>query len=177
MRFGVDQSIPVGDASILYTRFAGNFTEFIPLNLFGFNEGSRTLVLNVQAGTMIGDVPPYDAFNLGGASSVRGYRKGRLAAGGSFVQTTAEYRFPIFSFTALRYNFDVGGTLFFDYGTDFGTAGEVIGKPGRVRNKPGDGFGYGFGLRTRSPFGLVRLEFGLNDRGDGEVYFELGGRF
>ena len=175
--FGMDQFIPIGDASILSNRISANYTQFIPLNLFGFTEGPRTLVLNFQGGTIIGDTPPYEAFSLGGSSSVRGYGGGEVGTGKSFIQTTAEYRFPIFSFIAFQEGIDVGGALFFDYATDLGSGDAVIGTPGESRDKPGDGFGYGVGLRARTPVGPVRLELGINDEGDTEVIFNIGDRF
>ena len=175
--FGTDQSIPIGDADILFNRLSANYTQFLPLNLFGFTEGPRTLVLNVQGGTIIGDTPPYEAFSLGGSSSVRGYSKGELGTGESFVQATAEYRFPMFAFSAFDDDIDVGGTLFFDYGSDLGTGDDVIGEPAEARDKPGDGFGYGLGVRALTSVGAVRLEFGLNDEGDSQVIFKIGDRF
>ncbi len=175
--FGLDQSIPIGDADILFTRLSANYTQFLPLNLFGFTEGPRTLVLNLQGGTILGDSPPYDSFSLGGSSSVRGYGSGEVGTGESFVQATAEYRFPIVSFNAFDDDVDLGGTLFFDYATDLGTGDEVIGQPAEVRNKPGDGFGYGVGLRALTSLGPVRLEFGISDEGDTRVIFNVGDRF
>ncbi|MEO0455269.1 MAG: BamA/TamA family outer membrane protein [Cyanobacteria bacterium P01_A01_bin.114] len=175
--FGTEQSIPIGDADILFNRLSANYTQFIPLNLFGFTEGPRTLVLNLQGGTIIGDTPPYEAFSLGGSNSVRGYSSGELGTGESFIQATAEYRFPMFSFNALDDDVDVGGTLFFDYGTDLGTGDDVIGAPAEARDKPGDGFGYGLGVRAVTSFGAVRLEFGVNDEGDSEFIFKIGDRF
>ena len=175
--FGLDQSIPVGEADILFTRLSANYTQFLPLDLFGFTSGPRTLVLNLQGGTILGDTPPYDAFSLGGSSSVRGYGSGEVGTGESFVQATAEYRFPMFGFNAFDNDIDVGGTLFFDYATDLGTGDEVIGEPAEVRGKPGDGFGYGVGLRALTPVGAVRLELGINDEGDSQVIFKIGDRF
>ncbi|MEM9165200.1 MAG: BamA/TamA family outer membrane protein, partial [Cyanobacteria bacterium P01_F01_bin.4] len=175
--FGTDQSIPIGDADILFNRLSANYTQFIPLNLFGFTEGPRTLVLNLQGGTIIGDTPPYEAFSLGGSNSVRGYSSGEVGTGESFVQATAEYRFPMFSFSALDDDVDVGGTLFFDYATDLGTGDNVIGAPAEARDKPGDGFGYGLGIRALTAIGAVRLEFAINDEGDSEFIFKIGDRF
>ncbi|MEL6381185.1 MAG: BamA/TamA family outer membrane protein [Cyanobacteria bacterium J06626_18] len=174
---GMDQSIPIGDADILFNRLSANYTQYVPLNLFGFAEGPRTLVLNAQGGTIIGDAPPYEAFSLGGPSSVRGYDTGGLGTGRSFIQATAEYRFPIFDLTLFREDIDVGGTLFFDYATDLGSGDTVIGEPAEVRDKPGNGFGYGVGLRALTPIGPVRLEFGLNDEGSSQVIFNVGDRF
>ena len=175
--FGTDQSIPIGDADILFNRLSANYTQYVPLNLFGFTEGPRTLVLNVQGGTIIGDTPPYEAFSLGGSSSVRGYSSGELGTGESFVQATAEYRFPMFSFSAFDDDVDLGGTLFFDYASDLGTGDDVIGEPAEARDKPGDGFGYGVGVRALTSVGALRLEFGLNDEGDSQVIFQIGDRF
>ena len=67
--------------------------------------------------------------------------------------------------------------LFFDYGTDLGTADQVIGKPAIVRDRPGDGFGYGLGVQWRSRFGLFKLEGGLNDQGNTEFALSGGTRF
>ncbi|NJN59633.1 MAG: BamA/TamA family outer membrane protein [Leptolyngbyaceae cyanobacterium SL_5_9] len=177
LRVGIDQSIPIGEGNILFNRLAANYTRFIPLPLFGFTEGPRTLVLNIQGGTFIGDLPPYEAFSLGGTGSVRGYGSGDVGTGRSFLQGTAEYRFPLFELNAFGEDIDIGGTLFVDYATDLGTGDNVPGEPGEVRDKPGDGLGYGVGLRARTPFGPVRLEFGLNDQGDSEVIFNVGDRF
>jgi hypothetical protein len=55
-----------------------------------------------------GDIPPYEAFALGGTNSIRGYDEGDVGSGRSYAQFTAEYRFPLFSF--------LGGALFFDAG-------------------------------------------------------------
>lgn len=174
LRFAADQAIPIGNADIDFTRFSGSISQFIPLNLFGFTAGPRTLALNFQAGTVFGDVPPYEAYNLGGSESVRGYGKGDVGSGSSFIQATAEYRFPIFSFTTKEKKFDVGGVLFVDYATDLDTDDEVTGNPAEARDKPGDGLGFGAGLRARTPIGLLRIEFALNDDGDSELHFVLG---
>ncbi|MGV2829041.1 BamA/TamA family outer membrane protein [Myxosarcina sp. GI1(2024)] len=177
LQLGSDQSIPIGDASITYNRLAANYTQYLPLNLFGFSEGARTLVLNFQGGTILGEVPPYDAFILGGSSSVRGYGAGELGTGRSFVQTTAEYRYPITVIALFNREIDLGGTVFFDYASDLGTDDDVIGRPALVRDKPGSGFGYGLGLRALTPVGAVRLEFALNDEGGSEIIFKIGDRF
>lgn len=172
-----DQSIPIGDASLFFNRLSANYTHYIPLSLFRFTEGDSTLVLNLQGGTIIGDTPAYEAFSLGGSKSVRGYGRGKLGTGKSFVQASAEYRFPMFSFDAFKEEFDIGGTLFIDYGSDLGTADDVSGIPAIARDKPGDGFGYGFGLRALTPVVVLKLEFGLNDDGDSLVTFAIGDRF
>ena len=177
LEFGSDQYFPIGEAEIIANRLAANYTQYLPLRLFGFSEGARTLVLNVQGGTILGDAIPYDAFILGGSSSVRGYDTGEISTSRSFIQASAEYRYPISSFNAFSNQFDVGGTVFIDYATDLGSADAVIGQPAVVRDRPGDGFGYGLGLRTQTPIGTVRTEFALNDEGEAEFVFAIGDRF
>jgi len=171
LRLGVDQSIPLGSGSILFNRVRGSYSYFIPVDFTNFTEegSGETLAFNVQAGTVFGDLPPYEAFSLGGTNSVRGYQQGDVGAGRSFVQATAEYRFPIFSI--------VGGALFLDVGTDLGTGEDVPGEPAEVRDKPGSGFGYGAGVRVQSPLGPIRVDFGLNDNGDSRIHFGIGERF
>lgn len=177
IRFGLDQAVPVGDASILFTRLSANVSRFIPLNLLRFSEGSDVLVLNLQGGTMVGDVPPYEAYTLGGDNSVRGFEGGGVGSGRSFIQTTAEYRFPVTSLRVFQTPIAVAGNLFFDYGTNLGTQSTVIGRPGVVREKPGAGLGYGFGLLFNTPFSLFRLGLGFNDRGDTVIHATAGDRF
>ncbi len=177
LRSSIDTSIPIGDASIAYGRFAGSFSQYIPLNLFGFSEGSKTLILGFLAGTIVGDVPPYEAFSMGGSRSVRGYSGGELGTGSSFLIASTEYRFPIASNLNVLVDFDIQGALFFDYGTDLGTADEVIGNPGDARDKSGDGFGYGVGVHFKTDFGLVRMEFALNDQGDFTSHLTVGDRY
>ena len=177
LEFGSDQYFPVGEAEIVANRLAANYTQYLPLRLFGFSEGARTLVLNLQGGTILGDAIPYGAFILGGSSSVRGYDTAEISTSRSFVQASAEYRYPISSFDAFNNQFDVGGTVFIDYATDLGSADAVIGQPAVVRDRPGDGFGYGLGLRTQTPIGTVRTEFALNDEGEAEFVFAIGDRF
>ncbi|AFY87760.1 MULTISPECIES: BamA/TamA family outer membrane protein [Chroococcidiopsis] len=169
LRLGVEQSIPIGSGSILLNRLRGSYSQYIPVNFTSFNEGPETLAFNIQAGTVIGDLPPYEAFSIGGSNSVRGYGEGELGSGRSFVTATAEYRFPIFSV--------VGGALFVDFGSDLGTAGNVPGEPAILLDKPGTGVGYGVGVRVNSPLGPLRLDYGLNSDGDSRIQFGIGEKF
>jgi outer membrane protein insertion porin family len=169
LRLGVEQSIPIGGGSILLTRLRGSYSYYIPVQFTNFTEGPQALAFNLQAGTVLGDLPPYEAFSLGGSSSVRGYEEGDVGAGRSFIQATAEYRFPIIS--------AIGGALFVDFASDFGTGDNVPGDPAGVRGKPGTGFGFGLGVRVQSPLGPIRVDYGLNDEGDSRIHFGIGERF
>ncbi len=169
VRFGVEQSVPIGSGNILLSRFRGSYSRYIPVNFINFSDGPQALAFNVQGGTVLGDLPPYEAFLLGGSNSVRGYDEGDLGSGRSFVQATAEYRFPVFSI--------VGGALFFDVGTDLGSGNNVPGDPAGVRGKSGSGFGYGVGVRVQSPLGPIRIDYGFTDEGDSRLHFGIGERF
>ncbi|MBV8884235.1 MAG: BamA/TamA family outer membrane protein [Chroococcidiopsidaceae cyanobacterium CP_BM_RX_35] len=168
-RIGDEQSVPIGLGNILLNRVRGSYSQYFPVKLINFSKGPQTLAFNIQSGTIIGDLPPYEAFAIGGTDSVRGYREGGLASARSFVQGTVEYRFPLFSI--------IGGALFFDAATDLGTDSLVPGKPAVIRGKPGSGFGYGIGVRVRSPLGPIRIDYGINDRGSSRIEFGIGERF
>ena len=177
LRLGLEQSIPLGRGNITYTRAVANGSQFIPLGLVRLGDYTDTLVLNLQGGVTLGDLPPYGTFNLGGINTVRGYQMGAVAAGRHFVLMTAEYRFPLADVTLFDYELPVAGMLFFDYGKDFDSGDTVLGTPGPIRGKPGNGVGYGLGLQSYTPFGMLRLEYGLNGRGRSQLQFTVGDRF
>ncbi len=169
LRFGVEQSIPVGSGSILLNRLRASYSFYLPVKYTNFTPGAQTLAFSFKAGTIFGDLPPYEAFALGGANSVRGYNEGEMGAGRSFLEGSVEYRFPIISF--------IGGALFVDAGTDLGTGRNVPGNPAGVRKKPGSGYGYGLGVRIQSPLGPIRIDYGINDSGGSQIHFGIGERF
>lgn len=180
LRLGTEQFLPVGLGNILGNRLRGSYSYYIPTQVVKFTAGCRkanptssdcpqTLAFNVQGGAFLGDLPPYEAFALGGSNSVRGYGEGDLAAARDFIQGTIEYRFPVFKI--------ISGALFVDGAYDFGSQGLVPGNPGGIRGKPGSGFGYGLGVRVQSPLGPIRVDFGINDQGDTQFSFGIGERF
>lgn len=175
-----EQSIPIGDGNILSNKLRGSYSFYVPTHLTKFTKGCRqsnseadkcpqAFAFNLQAGTVLGDLPPYEAFSLGGVNSVRGFGEGDLGSARSFVQASAEYRFPVLSF--------LGGAVFVDAATDLGSGSSVIGNPAGARDKPGSGFGYGAGVRIQSPVGPIRLDYGFNDDGESRVQFGIGERF
>ena len=169
LKLGVDQSIPVGVGKISMTRARASFTNYTPVKLINLSPGAQSLVFNVQGGTVLGDLPPYEAFSLGGPTSVRGYEEGDVGSGRSYVQDSADYRFPVISI--------VGLGIFADYGSDLGTGSSVPGNPAGTRGKPGDGFGYGAGLRINSPIGPIRIDYAINSRSENRIQFGIGERF
>ena len=170
-----EQSIPIGLGNVLINRLQANYIQYVPISWLGRGESEKypelteMLAFNLRGGTIIGDFPPAEAFNLGGVNSVRGYGGGAVGTGRSYVLASAEYRFPIV--------WRLGGVVFADFASDLGSAESVVGEPGVVRDKPGNGFGYGVGLRLKSPIGLIRADFGLSDRGESRLEITTGQRF
>ena len=171
LSLSTEQSLPVGNGSIAMNRVRANYAEFIPLKLFntGRISNPEVFAFNVQAGTIVGELPPYEAFDLGGSHSVRGYARGDVGSGRHFMQATAEYRFPVTG--------PLGAVLFTDFATDLGSGDDVPGDPAGERDKPGIGLGYGVGFRVGSPLGLIRADFGFNDQGENQFHFGFGQRF
>lgn len=172
LTLSTEQSIPIGSGNILSNRLQANYSQYIPVNFFNLEKTQQqpeVLAFNVQAGTTIGDLPPYNAYTLGGPNSVRGYGAGEVGIGRSFVLASAEYRFPIYSI--------IGGAVFADFASDLGSADSVLGQPGIVRDRPGTGFGFGLGIRLKSPLGTIRAGYGINDQGQGRFQFGFGEKF
>ncbi|NEU81290.1 BamA/TamA family outer membrane protein [Nostoc sp. UIC 10630] len=172
LTLSTEQAIPIGLGNIFSNRLRGDYIQYFPVSWIGNGrptDNPEMLAINLQIGTTIGDFPPADAFNIGGIDSVRGYGYGKVASGRSYGLASVEYRFPIFQ--------SIGGVVFTDFASDFGSSETVLGEPGVLRDKPGSGFGYGLGLRLNSPFGLIRGDLGISDKG--EVRFEVttGQRF
>ena len=174
--FGTEQYLSIGENSPTFNRIRTSYTHFIPVKWLKFAKGCRpkegepencpqALAFQIKAGTVIGDLPPYEAFCLGGSNSVRGWFDCDLAVGRSFGEATIEYRFPIFSIFA--------GEVFIDAGTDFGSQANVPGKPGELLDKPGSGVSPGVGVIVTTPVGPLRLEV-ASQNFTGEYRFNLG---
>ncbi|MCP9790363.1 BamA/TamA family outer membrane protein [Vulcanococcus limneticus] len=177
LSLGTEQFFSVGTDSPTFNRLRGSFTHYIPVNWLKFYKGCRAkpgqkpsdckqaLAFQVTAGTNVGQLPPYEAFCLGGSNSVRGFYDCDLGVGRSFGEATIEYRFPLFSI--------VSGELFIDGGTAFGSQKNVPGSPGTLLNKPGQGFSVGTGVIVTTPVGPLRLEVASRDF-SGDWRFNLG---
>ena len=172
LSLSTEQSIPLGRGNIVSNRLLANYIQYIPVTFLGLLESEalpEMLAFNLQAGTVIGDLPPTEAFRLGGRNSVRSYDSGDIGSGRSYFLASGEYRFPV--------GRDVGGVIFVDFASDLGTGESVLGKPAAVRDKPGTGAGVGVGVRVRSRFGLIRLDMGVSDSGDLKFVFGTRQRF
>lgn len=119
-----------------------NWLSFVRMRVRAEREipvGPITVVAHGKGGAIWGDLPPYEAFAIGGTNSVRGYEEGGVGTGRKCMVGTIEARVPLVS--------AVSGVAFVDYGTDCGTGETVSGDPAGTRGKPGAGYGVGAGLR------------------------------
>jgi outer membrane protein insertion porin family len=148
-------------------------TYFKPI-WFGHILGSR-----FEAGFVEGwggkEVPIYERFYLGGPNTIRAFKfrsispvddAGFKTGGTSEILANAEYIIPLPFGLRLAFFFDIGNV----YG--FGTAFD----PTDLR------YGPGAGIRWQSPFGPIRVDYGLNiDRrageGPGAFQFSVGSPF
>jgi len=173
---GTEQFFSVGPDSPTFNRLRAGYTHYIPVKWLKVFKGCRpkpgqkedckqALAFQVTAGANVGNLPPYEAFCLGGSNSVRGYYDCDLGVGKSFGEATLEYRFPIFSI--------ISGEVFVDGGTSFGSQSNVPGNPGGLLLKPGEGFSVGTGLIVSTPVGPLRLEVASQDF-TGQWRFNLG---
>jgi outer membrane protein insertion porin family len=176
LSLGTEQFISVGSNSPTFNRLRASYTHYIPVNWLKLYKGCRpkpgetpdckqALAIQVTVGTNLGQLPPYEAFCLGGGNSVRGYYDCDMGVGRSFGEATLEYRFPLFGI--------VSGELFLDGGTTFASQASVPGNPGGLLRKPGQGFSIGTGLIVTTPVGPLRLEVASQDL-SGNWRFNLG---
>ena len=154
-----------------------SYTHFFPVKFLKFTKGCRpkpgekedcpqAIGIQLKAGSVFGQLPPYEASCLGGPNSIRGWSDCDLAVGRSFGEATIEYRFPIISIFQ--------GEIFADAGTDFGSQANVPGKPGEVLDKPGSGFSLGTGVIIKTPVGPLRLEVATKGFSTEDYRFNLG---
>ncbi len=173
---GTEQFLSIGENSPTFNRARVSYSQFVPVNWLKLAKGCRpgpgeklncpqAIGFQLKAGTVIGQLPPYEAFCLGGSNSIRGWNSCDLAVGRSFGEASVEYRFPIWNIVA--------GSVFVDAGSDLGSQANVPGKPGKILSKPGSGYSLGSGLIITTPVGPLRLE-AASQGFDGEWRFNLG---
>ncbi len=126
----------------------------------------RVLALRARYGTITGDVPFFEQFFMGGASTIRGYEEDRFWGNQSLL-TTLEYRVPIQKALSV--------SAFVDYGGAWGGYGQV----GSYSQSRSANFkiGYGLGVSFRSPLGPLRLDIGFDDRGKSRTHFQIATSF
>lgn len=155
----MEQAIPVKQDFLNFNRLRARAEKTI-------KAGFARLVVTTKGGMIVGDLPPYEAFSIGGTNSVRGYGEGAVGTGRYYVVGSGELHFPLFS--------PLEGVLFADYGSDIDSGPTVMGDPAGCRGKPGSGYGVGVGVRVESPVGPLRLEYAWNDNKQGRFHFGIG---
>ncbi len=174
--FGTEQFVSMGKNSPTFNRMRASYSYFIPTKLINLTKACKsskatsedcpqTIGLQFKAGTILGELPPYESFCMGGTSSVRGWGSCDLAVSKSFVEGTAEYRFPVWRM--------ISGALFVDAGSDLGSQNDVPGKPGKLLQKSGSGYSLGGGVGVKTPIGPLRLDVASKDL-SGDLRYTLG---
>ena len=181
LSFGTEQFVSMGENSPTFNRMRASFSHFIPTKLINLTKACRSsnatsedcpqaIGFQFKAGTILGELPPYEAFCMGGTSSVRGWGSCDLAVSKSFVEGTAEYRFPVWRM--------ISGALFVDAGSDLGSQKDVPGKPGKLLQKSGSGYSVGGGVGIKTPIGPLRLDVASKDlSGDWRYTLGVGWKF
>ncbi len=179
--FGSEQFISVGKNSPTFNRMRATYAFFIPTKLINLTKGCKssdvvnsdcpqTIGFEFKTGTIFGDIPPYEAFCIGGSSSVRGWGSCDLSVSKSFLEATAEYRFPVWRM--------ISGSLFADFGSHIGTQNRVPGKPGQLLGKDGTGYSLGGGVGVKTPIGPLRLDVASKElSGDWRYTLGVGWKF
>ncbi|ABV51180.1 outer envelope membrane protein-like protein [Prochlorococcus marinus str. MIT 9215] len=179
--FGTEQFISTGKNSPTFNRMKASYSFFIPTKLLNLTKACKSIDaksedcpqaigFQIKGGTIIGELPPYEAFCMGGTSSVRGWGSCDLSVSRSFIEGTAEYRFPVWKM--------ISGALFVDAGSDLGSQKEVPGKPGKLLQKSGSGFSLGGGVGVKTPVGPLRLDVASKDlSGDWRYTLGVGWKF
>ncbi len=169
LSFGTEQFVPLGENSPTFNRIRASYSQFVPAKLINLTKECKsknstsedcpqTIGFQLKAGTMFGELPPYEAFCMGGTSSIRGWGSCDLAVSKSFVEGTVEYRFPVWRM--------ISGALFVDAGSDLGSQKDVPGKPGKLLKKSGSGYSLGGGVGVKTPIGPLRLDIASKDLSD-----------
>lgn len=144
---------------------------------------SSTVTVGVKGGTkLIGTVPEYEAFRLGGPYSIRGYREGDVGNGEGFVMASAEFRTPIpfvHKFAKYKFFHDIRLAFFLDSGRLFD---ETL--TNQLYDYPGYAVSFGAGVIVPIPMlGPLRFDYGYpitsvgSNNKKGVMTFGIGDRF
>ena len=101
LSFGTEQFVSMGENSPTFNRMKASYSFFIPTKLINLTKGCKSsnatseecpqaIGFQLKAGTILGELPPYEAFCMGGTSSIRGWGSCDLAVSKSFVEGTVE---------------------------------------------------------------------------------------
>ncbi|XP_027368068.1 outer envelope protein 80, chloroplastic-like [Abrus precatorius] len=156
--FQMEQGIPLPPNLVTFNRF-----KFFASR--GFKLGPAFFSSWLTGGSIVGSIAPYQAFAIGGPSSVRGYGEGAVGSGQSCVVSNSELAIPL--------NKKLTGVIFLDCGSDLRSSSRVPGNPGLRQGKPGTGFGIGYGIRFNTQLAQIKIDYAINAFQQRTAYFEI----
>ena len=127
----------------------------------------KVLAVRARYGSIIGTAPFFEQLFMGGSDSLRGYSDQRFWGKQSFL-SSVEYRVPI------QDNFRLIG--FADYGGAWGGYGTLNNFAQSKSLKLNLGYGVGAAFKA-GPLGLIRIDFGFNEKGQNRTHFSIGANF
>jgi outer membrane protein insertion porin family len=120
-----------------------------------------TLALNAQGGhSIMGDIPTFNMYRLGGSYSVRGFQEGGLGIGNGYLLSSAEVRAKVPVFGKMK-TIPVLNSL---TAATFLDAGTVLGGSNlnSVFNRTTQGISTGLGIRLNMPgVGPIRIDYAI----------------
>ena len=167
----------VGTGDNRFFRLTASFTKHQPL-WFGHVLGGR-ISSGYELGWSRSPVPLFERYYLGGPNSIRSFKARDISPvdnsgtkiGGNFqVLGNLEYTVPL--------PFNLRAALFFDVGNVYGPD-QSFGQPIDLTNLK---YAVGPGIRWNSPFGPIRVDYGVNPAPTGKekfgnIQFSMGGAF
>ncbi len=142
------------------TQFIEDVVDISSVKKITDNLSKGVLALRAIGGMADTELPSFAAYQVGGMNTLRGYDSGEFSGDKSLV-FNAEYRFP------LAENFQA--VLFADWGQAWDIEQSI--------NLDDLKFGKGVGVRFDTPIGPIRLDYGINEEGEGKTYFSIGHTF
>jgi outer membrane protein insertion porin family len=156
----------LGFDRVTYGRFVLDGAYYLPTG-WRYQDRSAALALGASIGLNYGNLPPYDAFILGGSDTLRGWSYGSVATARHYALGSMEFRVPL--------PLNLYGVAFVEGASALGSQSQVQGNPGELRGKPGAGLSYGLGLRFLNQ--RIGFDWALNERGRSQISFTSNFRF
>jgi len=152
----------------MYLAASGTLKQYFPI------AKKSTLVASARAGgKLVGEMPEFASYRLGGARAVRGFKEGHVGRGYGYVSGSLEYRTPIPLLDRITSNQFINNTRF----AAFVDAGQII-SPSLTQNLykwPGYAVSAGVGLRFLVPgLGPLSIDYGIPLTNPGEGNSKAG---